>query len=835
MKKNFLLRFRSYSAGFFLLFCQIAVAQNSQPLSIKDFAIWGGSANARQYNKDQGVFLKGSGIISGNIGSNHMVDIKEGTNLTGNIYSGNGIDIKGDGQIRGNLFAYRLSTGYKNPVLSGKEGTKFIGNLMANGRIELKSGGGPKASSVSGTVSVPAPSGTNYAGPTPGGGINNILVFPSLPIMPGITPFDNQVGTMDIKSSRVLSPGAYRKLELKDNQTITFNGPGNYIFDEVKNGSNNNLVFDLKNTTEGTINIFIKNEAQWGKITVRAINGDFTSRIFTEVHGDGSKGRSPKDGVAFEVEAPGNLSQGRYLWLGNVWVPNGGISVKGTKKSSNPHIMGALWSGTQVDIKEELTLSYSAPAASSVSFIEPYYAPPIQGKVDAPNNKIGAELSSLTQNTGAIIGIPDNQIFRFDGNGNVMIEVISKTANDNTLKAQLIALGMTGIVDNGPHTYVITGFFPINLLTQLNANTLIEYVRPLYPPINNRGQVTSQGDKTMKSDLVRERFGLDGSGVKIGVISDSYNAKAKAQEDVDQGDLPGLKSSGDSSENPEPVQVVMDYSSGGNDEGRAMLQIVHDVAPKSKLAFRTGFISAGDFARGILELADPALPGGNCDIIVDDLSYITEPFFRDGVVAKVVDQVVGQGVTYFTSAGNFGKRSYEAAFNGVSNTAAIPAPAQVHQFGSNASEIYQTVLLKPGSYTIVLQWDDQFHSLGDDGVQTDLDLYLVGANGFTLFGFNRSNLSQDPFEVCPFTVKEQTEAKLMIVRASGTRQVLQPLWGMPIQTVLFLWVPCSTIVFQVLRLYGQVLLLSPQGAELLLWKITHLLPATNLILLHQTV
>jgi len=589
--------------------------------------------------------------------------------------------------------------------------------------------------------------------------------------MPGITPFDNQVGTMDIKSTRVLSPGAYRKLELKDNQTITFNGPGNYIFDEVKNGNNNNLVFDLKNTTEGTINIFIKNEADWGKITVRAINGDFTSRIFTEVHGDGSKGRSPKDGVAFEVEAPGNLAKDRFLWLGNVWVPNGGISVKGTKKSSNPHIVGALWSGTQVDIKEEMMLSYSAPAASSISFIEPYYAPPAQGKVDAPNNKIGAELSSLTQNTGSIIGIPDNEIFRFDGNGKVMIEVISKTANDNTLLNQLIALGMTGLVNNGPHNYVITGYFPINLLPQLNTNTLIEYVRPLYPPINNRGQVTTQGDKTMKSDLVRERFGLDGSGVKIGVISDSYNAKAKAQEDVDQGDLPGLKSSGDTSENPEPVQVVMDYSSGGNDEGRAMLQIVHDVAPKSKLAFRTGFISAGDFARGILELADPALPGGNCDIIVDDLSYITEPFFRDGVVARVVDQVVGQGVTYFTSAGNFGKRSYEGTFNGVTNTAAIPSPAQVHQFGSNASEIYQSVLLKPGSYTIVLQWDDQFHSLGDDGVQTDLDLYLVGANGFTLFGFNRSNLSQDPFEVCPFTVKEQTEAKLMIVRASGTSNV----------------------------------------------------------------
>ncbi len=771
MKKYFTLLIKSIFAGLLFIVIQPAFAQNTQSLSLKDFAIWGGSNPANNFNSKQGIFLKGGATITGNIGSNHFIDIKEKANLTGNIFSGNGIDIKANGQIRGNLFAYRLSSNFKDPAISGKEGTRFIGNLTSNGKIEIKSGAGSKASTVSGMVSVPAPTGTNYSGPTPGGGINNSLVFPTLPIMPGITPFDNQVGTLDIKTTRVLSPGAFRKLELKENQTITFNGPGNYIFDEVKNNGNNNLIFDLKNTTTGTINIFIKNEAQWGKITVRAINGDFTSRIFTEVHGDGSKGRSQKDGVAFEAEAPGNYAQGRYLWLGNVWAPNGGISIKGTKKSTNPHIFGALWSGTQVDIKENLMLSYNAPAASSVSFIEPYYAPPTQGKVDAPNNKIGAELTSLRQNTSSIIGIPDNEIFRFDGIGNVMIEVVSKNPNDNTLKAQLMALGMTDTIANGPHSFVITGNFPINLLSQLNTNPLIEYVRPLYPPINNRGQVTTQGDKTMKSDIVRERFGLDGSGVKIGVISDSYNSKAKAQEDVDQGDLPGLKSSGATSENPEPVQVVMDYGTAGKDEGRAMLQIVHDVAPKSKLAFRTGFLSAGDFARGILELADPALPGGKCDIIVDDLSYITEPFFRDGVVAQVVDQVVGEGVTYFTSAGNFGKRSYEATFNGVTNTTAIPAPAQVHQFGSNASEVYQSILLKPGTYTIVLQWDDEFHSLGDDGVQTDLDLYLVGANGFTLFGFNRSNLFQDPFEVCPFTVREETEAKLMIVRASGNNNV----------------------------------------------------------------
>ena len=84
----------------------------------------------------------------------------------------------------------------------------------------------------------------------------------------------------------------------------------------------------------------------------------------------------------------------------------------------------------------------------------------------------------------------------------------------------------------------------------------------------------------------------------------------------------------------------------------------------------------------------------------------------------------------------------------------------IHKFGSTTADIYQSVNFKPGSYTIVLQWDNDFYSLGSGtGVQTDLDLYIVGANGYTLFGFNRSNLSGDPFEVCPFTVTEETVGK----------------------------------------------------------------------------
>jgi cytoskeletal protein CcmA (bactofilin family) len=756
----------------FVLLC-LANLANSQVtpenLKLSDFAIWGGSSSPSSYKSSQGVFIKEKATITGNIGSNHLIDIKENLTMTGNVYSGNGVYFNVSTKITGNVTANKTASNFSGTVISGDKKSDFKGNLTAKGKIILKTGSGSDATFVRGKVAVPSPTSTNYSGPAPAGGYTNTLVLPVLPSMPAITAFDNQVGTTNITTTQTISPGKYKKLQFNGNKILTFNGPGNYIFYDIDNSGVNKFVFDFKNTTTGAINIFVIKDARMGKLSVSTKNGNFPSRIYTEVHGDGTS----CGGYSFDIESPDVMPASNYVWLGNVWLPNSGIVIKNLKTSTTPHIIGALWSADRVDIRENLVLTYQAPAAGSgPSFIEPYYPPPANGKVTATNKVIGAELLSLSQNTAPITSIPENEIFIIDNaTAKVMIEVVSKTPNDNTLRSQLVTLGMTGIVDNGPHVYVITGSFPINRLTQLNTNTRIEYVRPLYPAISNAGQVITQGDTTMRSYQVRERFGLDGTGVKIGVISDSYNSKLTAQNDVDQGDLPGVKSAGlPPGNNLNPVQVVADLQRG-NDEGRAMLQIVHDVAPKAKLAFRTGFLTAGDFAKGIAELASPTLPGGRCDVIVDDITYITEPFLRDGRVALAVDQAAAQGVTYFSSAGNFGNKSYEATFTGVTNTSIIPT-GQIHVYGGTANDIYQSVQLKPGTYTIVLQWSDEFHSLGSTaGVQTDMDLYLVGANGFTLFGFNRSNLLGDPFEVCPFTVDEETTAKIMVVRAAGTANV----------------------------------------------------------------
>src|SRR5262249_16441957 len=144
------------------------------------------------------------------------------------------------------------------------------------------------------------------------------------------------------------------------------------------------------------------------------------------------------------------------------------------------------------------------------------------------------------------------------------------------------------------------------------------------------GQVTSQGDRTHRGDDARTSFGVTGAGVKIGVLSDSFNNLPgnPAAADVRSGDLPGP---GNPDGYTTPVTVLQDsFESVDEDEGRAMLQIIHDVAPGAQLFFATALLTPANFAQNIRNLRN-----AGCDIIVDDVMYPTESPFQEGQVPGV--------------------------------------------------------------------------------------------------------------------------------------------------------------------------------------------------------
>lgn len=155
-----------------------------------------------------------------------------------------------------------------------------------------------------------------------------------------------------------------------------------------------------------------------------------------------------------------------------------------------------------------------------------------------------------------------------------------------------------------------------------------------------------EADGPLRTDLARETFGVDGTGVTIGIISDSYSLATEVttpEQDVALGVLPGP---GNPCGYETPVEVLVE-SETGDDEGRAMAQLVHGIAPGAKLMFASGWGGPNGMAESIIQLAD-----AGADIIVDDLGYATETYFQQGLISVAIDLVRTRGVAYYTSAGN---------------------------------------------------------------------------------------------------------------------------------------------------------------------------------------
>ena len=225
----------------------------------------------------------------------------------------------------------------------------------------------------------------------------------------------------------------------------------------------------------------------------------------------------------------------------------------------------------------------------------------------------------------------------------------------NALRTELVAKGM---INAAVHGNAVSGRVPIDALSDMSTIPSLRFMRPSMAR-TQVGLTTTQGDHSQRSDLARQRFHVDGRGVRVGVMSDSYNCSEGA---LVAGEpfttAPQDKASHDL---PQDVLVLKDLSttpsSDCSDEGRGMMQLIHDVAPASSLAFYTAFESPEDFAAGI-----GALANAGSNVIVDDVIYFAEPMFLDGPIAQAVDRVKSRGVAYFSSAGNQARQSYESVF-----------------------------------------------------------------------------------------------------------------------------------------------------------------------------
>ncbi|KAM3090577.1 S8 family serine peptidase [Phormidesmis sp. 146-35] len=292
---------------------------------------------------------------------------------------------------------------------------------------------------------------------------------------------------------------------------------------------------------------------------------------------------------------------------------------------------------------------------------------------------------------------------------------------------QLIITQGTG--NNANNTLISTQ--TSGLLATLNNISASTLSNAAFLTLGNFGLVTSQGDRAMQADVARSRFGVDGTGIKIGVLSNNFNRLGGAVGDIASGDLPTR------------VTVLADDLSSEisrvTDEGRAMMQLIHDVAPGASLMFHTGVASQKVFADGIRALA-----AQGAQIIVDDIT-LAEPMFQDGIVAQAIEEVVKQGIPYFAAARNNARDSYQSAFRSAEFFAGY---GEVHDFDPGSGvDFYQSITLaKNDSFDLSFQWDSP---LGRS--TNDLDIYLLdNAKQKVLASSRLSNVGGDPIEALTF-------------------------------------------------------------------------------------
>jgi hypothetical protein len=189
----------------------------------------------------------------------------------------------------------------------------------------------------------------------------------------------------------------------------------------------------------------------------------------------------------------------------------------------------------------------------------------------------------------------------------------------------------------------------------LNAQVPLHAVEPLAtrPDVNsiqsapkarlNRLESTLQnleGDVAHDGAEARIRFKVDGSGVTICVLSDSVDHLGEAQQN---GSLP-------------PVEILGGQAGTGTGEGTAMLEIIHRLAPGATLRFATGFTGDVTMATNIKKLAN-----SGCRIIVDDITYLNESPFQDGIIGQAVNDVSSKGILFFSAAGNDGSKTHNTS------------------------------------------------------------------------------------------------------------------------------------------------------------------------------
>lgn len=340
--------------------------------------------------------------------------------------------------------------------------------------------------------------------------------------------------------------------------------------------------------------------------------------------------------------------------------------------------------------------------------------------------------------------------------GNSVGVDIKGLGNFNNFVTTLQNVGMQVTATDSTRA-LVEGLLPISALLTVATSTQTVGLSPIYRPKTSfQGKANNQAETTINAGTARQQFGVNGSGVTIGVLSDSVNRVGNGLADsIATGDLPSN------------VNVIQDGAAGQTDEGRAMLENIYDIAPGASLAYATAFNGQVGFATNINKLATQA----NAKIIVDDVGYLNEPFFQDGIIAQaVIDVTQKNGVSYFSAAGNSASKGYLSQFRGVTATPGALPTGRYMNFNPNGG----TAVLLPvttsssisGNSAIAFQFDQPWYTT--NGVTSDVDIFLLDSTGAVVSSGNSNNIAtQSPDELLSLANAQPNTTYYVAIRVNS--------------------------------------------------------------------
>jgi hypothetical protein len=315
----------------------------------------------------------------------------------------------------------------------------------------------------------------------------------------------------------------------------------------------------------------------------------------------------------------------------------------------------------------------------------------------------------------------------------------------------------------------VQALLPITMIDQVASLPFVRYIRLPDYGVKSTGSVDSQGDAILKANLVRQQFGLDGTGVRVGVISGGIGGifatgcttcgpTAATPSPINSGDLPSATGTRDANgiltsvsggiiaqsfpaSNPDLEDHLQpDGPLGVNAEGTAMLEIVHDLAPGAQLYFANASDGTSlSFQQAVNFLA------ANTDVVVDDISFQTPPFDGTSAVSTNTSTALNTDSNpirgYFTAVANqafdhwgepwtdSGQNLTLACPGGLSGTGNVQLfqstanTKDATNFGPSIANFLQ--LPNGATLSVMLAWNDPISASTND---YDLFLYSVQNN-----------------------------------------------------------------------------------------------------------